>query len=134
MFEQRPTAGTGRLNLGRAWHTCLGAGLRSCNLVGSSTIRGDQFAVTAAQMRSLDDHGLVELLRDLLFALARIHVPAQINVPDDGEDGGSTATPMSVTGPQPRTKTCAGRSRQSTRMMPSARSASGKWGRVKHAK
>ncbi|WP_298605086.1 hypothetical protein, partial [uncultured Sphingorhabdus sp.] len=58
-------------------------------------IRTDLFIVTAAQIASLDDRGLVEFLRHLLLAEARqvglplsgIHVPAQITVPDGGEDG-----------------------------------------------
>ena len=58
-------------------------------------IRTDMFAVQPAQITLLDDKGLVELLRQLLLAEARetglplagVHVPAQITIPDGGEDG-----------------------------------------------
>src|SRR6185437_7007759 len=58
-------------------------------------IGGGIFKVTAKQIASLDDDGLVDLLRRLLHAEARgaglplggVHVPAQITIPDGGEDG-----------------------------------------------
>src|SRR5688572_23624910 len=58
-------------------------------------IRTDMFAVTPAQIARLDDRGLVDLLRRLLHAEARdaglplagVHIPVQITIPDDGEDG-----------------------------------------------
>lgn len=58
-------------------------------------IRTDLFTVSAEQIERLDAGGLVDLMRRLLYAEARatglplsgIHVPAQITVPDGGEDG-----------------------------------------------
>lgn len=53
------------------------------------------FRVTAGQIARLKDHGLIDLLRSLLHAEARsaglplagVDVPAQITIPDGGEDG-----------------------------------------------